>query len=242
MDYFIDWNCQLFPSIRIGSTTFSDAVETMSFLHDRDRISHFCLISEYTTAYGPIPAFLIWRNRLANELKAQIPKGVKLQFATSTPVFQGLHQMDDLERLFLNADRLLPITLPMALYEDWIDLELNRLLYQRNIRPMFISFDFAVKLYSHEVIQKLLRISNAVYQFNYRSLTDERVIRAISHLLRNHPQATILLGTSIDCFERASFHETEYYLQTAAKYLSPLEYQILLHQGRAFWKNFSHRI
>lgn len=242
MDYFVDWNCGLFPAIRSANLTYESTFETMCFLHKRDHISHFCLMSEYTPAYGPIPAFLIRRNRIARELKLQCPKELKLHFATSTPIFPKLHLLTDLSKLFLNADHLLPLTLPLAPYEDWIDLELNRLLYHGNIRPMFLSFDLAVKLYSDDILQKLLRITHAVYQFNYRSLTDERILRSISHLLHNDSQATVLLGTSVDSFHRASFYETEYYLQTASNYFSPSDFQILLHQGRAFWKACTDRI
>ena len=236
MDFFVDWNCKLFPTARNGILTLQDSLETMQFLYQRDRISSFCLMTEYTVSYGSVAAFLLLRDQAFRQLKAQCPKHLKLRLATSTPIFPELHQLADLELLLLNEDRLLPLTSPLAPYEDWIDVELNRLLYYSNIRPLFLSFDLTVKLCSEEVLQKLLRISNAVYQFNYRSLTDERARSVIASLLRGNSNATVLLGTSIDSLTRASFYETEYYLQCASDYFLPSEFQTLLHQGRAFWK------
>ncbi len=237
MEYFVDWNCRLIPSAKNSEMTADAVRSALQTLHQRDRLSHFCMMSEYNGSFGSIPAYLILREKTFRELRAALPKQIRLQFATSVPFYSGLHQLRDVDRFCIKKHRLLPITLPLAPYADWIDAELNALLYQAHITPMFLSFDLAILLYSEEALQKLLRISNAVYQFSYKSLTNPEVLDRIRYVFSENPTATVLLGTTLSTPEDISFHETSYYLKRASEVLSPMEFQTLLHHGRAFWNS-----
>ena len=237
MEYFVDWNCRLIPSAKNQRMTVDAVSSALQTLHQRDRISHFCMMNEYSGSFGSIPAYMILWEKTCRELRAASPKQIKLRFATSVPFYSGLHQLRDVDRLCIGDRCLLPITLPLAPYADWIDAELNALLYQAHITPMFLSFDLSILLYPEEVFQKLLRISNAVYQFSYKSLTNPKVLEQIRYVLSENPTATILLGTTLASLKDVSFHETSYYLKRASELLPPMEFQMLLHHGRAFWRS-----
>ncbi len=237
MDFYVDWNCKAFPSVNQGGLSMQDALGTLEYLFSRDRISHFCMMTEYTESFGSIPAFLLLRRSSEEALKDAVPKHLKIRFATSVPLSPDLHLLSDLDKLYIPRTNILPITLPIAAYADWIDLELNRLLYRNRLRLWFVALNSILLFYPKEALERLFRISNAVYQFGYRSLSDPMALKWIRYILRINPTATILLGTGVDCIERASFHPTSYHLQSAASSLTPMELQTLLHHGRAFWKH-----
>lgn len=235
MDYLVDWNCRLIPDGRNDNISSLETVEVMRYLSKRDHFSHFCLISEYTSSFGSIPAYLLFRYKTEHALRTLLPKHIKIKLISSISLIPNLHSLDGLSDFYISKDRLLPITLPLAPYSDWMDVELNQLLYHTQVRPMFLSFDLAVVLYSDDILKRLLRISNAVYQFRYKSLANPKALHWIRYALAQNPSATILLGSLIGSAQEASFHETAYYLKQAADNLSPMEYQLLLHHGRAFW-------
>lgn len=235
MEYYVDWNCKLLPSSRVSDRTVSNAIETMQYLYQRDGFSKFCIVSEYTGTEGSIPAYLVLRNRAERELRERLPKHLKLRVESTVQLSPDLHTLDGLECLCRKNTNRLALTLPLSPYADWMESELNRLLYRSHFQLLFLSFELPVLFYPEDLLQRLMRIPNAVYQFGYRSLSDARVLKQIRRLLHIHSRAPILLGTSVSSVSKASFHETSYYLEQAARGLSPSEYQLLLHCGRAFW-------
>jgi hypothetical protein len=63
--------------------------------------------------------------------------------------------------------------MPICDYADWIDFELNRLLYRAHFkRLLFTSFDICINLYPGDVLEKLMRIPHSVFQFHYHALAD----------------------------------------------------------------------
>ena len=112
MDYFVDWNCRLFPSDRIGSLSVTESLETMQMLFLRNGFSHFCIMTEYTGVIDSVPAFLIFRNQSERALREQLPRHLKVKVVTSIPLFEGLHQMPDLDRFCIAGDRFCPLRFP----------------------------------------------------------------------------------------------------------------------------------
>jgi hypothetical protein len=99
-------------------------------------------------------------------------------------------------------------------------------LYKKKYRLLFTSFELAIVLFPEDTIKKLMRISGAVFQFNYKALTDPRACRIIEKLLEQ--KSKVLLGTSLTTLEKVYFYELEHYLATANQLLSPTAFRLLI--------------
>ena len=232
MDYFIDWCCRL--PLRICAERFPwDTIQAMETLNERDHISHFCMMPEFDPREGSIGLFQLRLDRAADLLREHLPRHLKIKIVPRAYLTEGLWRTEGLHRLLFTRNRYLPLQLPLSEYEQWMDTELNRLLYTQKYRILFTSCEMFREFYSKEIADKLFRIPRAAYQFNFRSLTDDVAAKDVSILLSRGQ--TVLLGTGLTTSGKIWQYDFSYYQETATKKLSVADYQKLLHQNRAFW-------
>ena len=85
----------------------------------------------------------------------------------------------------------------------------------------------------NEIIEKLLRIEHAAYQFSYRSLRDPRVIGVVKRLM--NAKKPILLGTGWDQPEKCLSNDLFGDMEAAKPSFSKSEWNALLQGTRKFW-------
>lgn len=214
--------------------TAEEGAEALSLLHTRLGFNRFLAAPTYDSQREPVSHFLLRRDRAAEDLRALIPKQCKLALGATVVLNPSLHEVDGLERLLLRGGRL-PIALPLTEFEDWIDLELNRLLYRRRYRLLLLSMERSVALYPSDRIEKLLRIEDATFQFNFRALSDPLCCRIITSLL--HRNRTVLLGTGIDSIDACYGYDRACYLDRSD--LHPADLQVLLRTSNTAWQRLT---
>lgn len=241
MEYLVDWNCRLLPAMRGLVADSIEAITTMQLLFERYGFTHFQLSPEYDCTREPVSVFLIRYHKAVEKLQANPSiKAFHIQYHPIVMLAQNLHLTEGLKKLLIKQGNYLALHLPISDYADWIDFEINRLLYKRKFKLWFTSFEQCVLLYPPEIIEKLIQIKGAVFQFAFKSLTNPKVIRVIRALVKAN--RTVLLGTAVDCLERAYQFDYPFYEQQASSLLTPAVYQTILRQNRYFWtKQNAHR-
>lgn len=232
-----DWNSRLLPRMRECTASADDALDLFEYLNDRFSITRFCLMPLYDAELEPLSVFLLRRARAESELKELLPrdKKIKLQTAACVQITKNLHQIIGLEKLCLEQKKYLPIRLPICTFDSWIDFEINHLLYHSPTdKLLFMSFELAVILYPNEIIEKLLRISNAAFQFNFKAFSNPEVQKIICKLLRQN--RLILMGTGMDCAEKAIAYDLNEKPISATDILSDADIQTLFRRSDSFWK------
>lgn len=232
MDFWIDHNCQLLPSATNGIVTAAACIDALTLLRDQHQFSGFRLTATYDLYREPISVFLLRQSKLVKEISEIAPKTLNISFATQARLYEGLSSENGIELLSFPRHGYLPIFLPLSSCEDWIDLEINRLLYQNGFRLLFMNFELYLILYPDQVIEKLLRIPSAAYQFNYKSLCQGHVCKVIKELLQK--KVPVLLGTALNQTDKIYFYEQKTYLEAARLTFSPIEYQQLLYWNHHF--------
>ena len=235
MGYVVDWNCHLLPGMGEG-VTLSEAVSAISHLNDKYEMNHFCMMPDYDCTKEPISVFLLNRYFANQELRKNISKTIKIKLAGRALLTPDLHKTDGLESLLFSSYGYFPIRLPISSYDDWIDYEINRLLYKRHFKLLITSFELCLILYPPEIIKKLLRIPNAAFQLSYKSLTEKGAQKAVSMMLHNNSK--ILLGTGINSLDKAYQYDLLYYDELAKNKMATADYQTLLRQNHLFWKKY----
>lgn len=234
MNCFVDWSCGLLPRMRGCIETAEEAEQAVSLLHTRHGFNRFFATPTYDSEREPVSHFLLRRDRAKEELTARLPRGCKLAVGASILLTPSLHEVDGLERLLLPRGRL-PVTLPLTEYGEWIDLELNRLLYRRKYKLLFLSMERSIALYPSDFIEKLLRIEDASFQFNFRALTDPACCRILTELL--HRNRTVLLGTGIDSIDACYAYDRACYLDQSLLHSADL--QVVLRSSNAHWQRLA---
>ena len=235
MKRLIDWKSQLLPCMRGYITDPMTSVQAMQEMSLRFGIDSFCMTADFDCSLESVNMFLLRLARSRDLLEPHLPKNLHVTTFASVLLAPDLSLTPDLEKLLFSSQKLLSIKLPIGEYKDWMDLEFNHLLYKNKFRLLFTSFELAVLLYPPVIVEKLMRISHAVFQFNYKSLADPKICQIIKKLIAQKSQ--ILLGTSLDSLDKIYFYEFDYYLHSARLNLSAEEYRILLERNRLFWKS-----
>ncbi len=203
--FSIDYNCHLLPQMQELLTSPTEAAKALLLMHEKLGITQFYMMPRYDKAESPI-AYCLRRERALESLRKQLPKQLTLKASSSVMFSKGLFETAYLERLFISRSRrLLPIEMPLAPYEDWMDEELNRLLYVRRFKPLFLSFERCIVLYPKEIVQKLTRISGACFQFSFSSLEDEKVCAVILLLLQQGTR--VCFGSGMNSLQKVQSME-----------------------------------
>ena len=233
MKKMVDWKARLLPCMRGYITSPQETVQAMEECSLRFGIDSFCMTADYDCSTESVAMFLLRISRSQELLTSYLPKRLKIKTFASILLLPELSRTEHLEKLLFSSQNLLPIKFPISNYEDWMDLEFNHLLYKNKFSLLFTSFEVAVVLYPDEIIEKLMRISSAVFQFNYKSLVDPKICKIIQKLIAQNRR--VLLGTSLDSLEKIYFYEMDHYLAVAEQTFSKEEYHTLMKSNALFW-------
>ena len=179
MRSYVDWNCQLFPHMCGQISDPSEAAESLCLLSERFGIRRFCMMPDFDSQKETVSMFLLRRFRAARELEGRLPKEIRVRYAGRALINPDLYQTERLKKLCVFGGRFLPVLLPIGEYADWIDLELNHLLYKTQVGLLLTSCELYPIFYPKEALERLFRIENAIYQFNYRALAEPSLCRLI---------------------------------------------------------------
>ena len=234
-DRYIDWNCHLLSDSHDIVEDPATILQALSYLSAHHQLHTFSMMPTFLSRVDSVASFLIRREKAIKailEAPSPLASPIKILSGASVVLDKGLYETQNLNKLTIpfGSSRYLPIQLPLSEHDDWIDYEINRILYKADMNIMFLSFERACILYPESIVEKLTRISNSIYQFSYHSLTDERICRVISKLL--HRNATVLLGSSLHSSNQIYHYDFDYYLNKSKDYFSSADYAVLMKSNR----------
>lgn len=205
MKLLTDWNCHLLPMMGEWIAAPWDAREAIIRLHARTGIRRFCMMAEFDCTQESLPCFLLERDRAMRELTQVLPQGVRLLAGGYLRLRPGVSETAGLLKLCLPKLDLLPVLLPWNGMTQEDAQEWNRLLYHTPARPMIMEADHFINEFPKADTDRLLRLENVVYQFNYLSLKDPKIRDALRILMRRN--ATVLFGTSVNTPGSAAYYD-----------------------------------
>ena len=230
----MDWNCDLLSCVRIDQPNAgAEAADAMRYLMEAHGLTHFCMMPLFDARKEPASVFLLKRTAYEDCLNRILSNAISIKFSAKVLLYKGISENRDLHKLTQNTGGYLPVLLPITAYEDWIDEELNRLLYKQKLKLLLLSCELFPILYPDEIVEKLLRIEGAVYQFGYQALWDTKLCRLIYNMYRlNRP---ILFGSGVNCLKRAWSFPVTTFRNSATSLFSKSDLQRLDHFSRQFW-------
>ena len=203
MIFRTDWDCRLLSCFDPDSQdpNQSPAIQSILHLHESGKINRFCMMPLYDFPKEPVSVFLLKRQAYSRSLSAILPKDIPIKYAARVLLRPALSKQTDIKELTIGKGGYLPLLLPICEYQDWIDVELNQLLYKRKLPLLLMSCELFPVLYPMDIAEKLFRIQNAAYQFGYKSLHDPKIRRLIYNLLKQNK--TILFGSGVESLHQA---------------------------------------
>ena len=233
----VDWNCRLHLQMCSHWNSPQQICNQLSAMYTKFGFTNFSLLCDYCHTSESVSAFLIRLERMEKELRSYLPTPLHIRLQASVLLTPNLCDVVDIHRLCLRHNGYLPILLPLSSYADWIDKELNHLLYHRGILPLFLSFERAIRLYPQEITEKLLRIPRAAFQFAYHDLQNENVAQAVTALLRQN--TSIFLGTGLTQAPKIDTYDFPNWEECVNPLLSHDDMATLLRENRMHWSRSS---
>ena len=230
---YVDWDCNILKIYEtITQPIQNDVPDTLLYLR-RNGIHRVCFTPTYFHTEMSVALFFVWRDMAYKTVEALFPQDVSVRLETSVMLAPNLHQCNSLKKLLLSKRHYLMLRMPQY-YKEWMDYELNRLLYHTKFNKLlFSSFEICVAHYSEEQLQRLMRIRYAAFQFSYASLADPVVCRVIRELL--HQKQIVLLGSGISSVDHAQQFSLSEVLSRARNHLTDSELERVLLQTKFFW-------
>lgn len=101
-----------------------------------------------------------------------------------------------LDKLVLRSTNYIFLELPFGHFPDSLAVAINKILYKRNLLPIFANFNLYTSICDNDVIQRVINIKGAGYQFPLRLSVLSDNIHLIKQIIKNG--GLVLLGTSCD--------------------------------------------
>lgn len=106
---------------------------------------------------------------------------MRIYTAFNVPLSEGSVFDPSFNRLaFGHSDRIFA-ELPFCNYEEWLEADMNRLLYKNKLKPAFVSFERSLSLVDRDILERFMTIKNAVFCMDINYLTS---IEALADLDR----------------------------------------------------------
>ena len=205
----IDFNCRLFDinKFKFIAAPTSDQI-SLEIDKIRTDLSNLALCG-FHTFYCPIRhnenfsvTYTCKKIAHAKKIYANaIPKGcgkISVRFIPKLYLSQDAPFIKNISSLTIKGTNYILLELPFTIHQNYVPEALNKILYNCNLSPIFSDFHMALKLYPFSEIEKMIRIKNAMFQFNIKSLPDPDVIKIIRKITSNGN--IVLFGTNCDHF------------------------------------------
>lgn len=167
---------------------------------------------------GESPSMHLSRRREMSNVASKISaySHVHVHVVSALTVAHGISQTDALTRLSyeLRGERYIFMRIPPTTDSDMIPAELHGIIYRRNLIPVIINAERAVKTVPDRAANSLLVIPQAVYQIDMSSLYLPEIRRFVRKLTIQNKSVVFGSGTKFDSAAYASENYTKYLIQT----------------------------
>ncbi len=116
-------------------------------------------------------------------LSSLAPRGLRIYTAFNVLLSEGAVFDPSFNRLTLGHSDRIFTKLPFYNYEDWLEADMNRLLYKNKLKPAFVSFERSLSIIDRDIIERFMTIKNAVFCMDINYLTSIQAIADLEHFL-----------------------------------------------------------
>ena len=139
-------------------------------------------------------------------LEAVRPRGISVAVCANVQMYEGISEDPLLHRLYANRSNYLFLKLPIFSSEDWINMDLNRILFQRHCIPIFSRFEENMKTNPKSQMELLLYSSSFIGCFDLNYITSLVAFQSISDMIRH--EVAILPSISHNIHDYAGVYKS----------------------------------
>lgn len=104
-------------------------------------IKKFLFVLDFDRNQATVSMMLDRIRQFAGKIKPLRPRGIQFYVSANLFITNGILYDPQVSRLCIGHSNILCAQLPLSLRYNWIDPDLNHLLFHRKISPLFISFE-----------------------------------------------------------------------------------------------------
>ena len=181
---FTDYHSHILPCIDDGAKSLDVALQLIE-IERQQGVEKIALTPHYYSYEEDIRTFLHRRNESYNKLIQNMPEDSDVQFCLGAEVylFKNISSKNDLGELCYQNTNYLLIEMPYKPIEPWMLNEIDKIVYDHRIIPVFAHIDRYFPFYGKNDIKSLLNIKDAVFQVNNSCFNKRRNIRILSKVL-----------------------------------------------------------
>ncbi len=233
MQELVDWNCHLLPGMGEGVASATQSIKAMQYLYRQYGINRFCMMPQFDPTYEPLSVFLLRVESAKTQLHLPSRAPIRICCHPRVHLISDLHLCEEIQQLRFGINGYLPLMLPITEAPDYLEFEINRLLYKRHFKLWFSDFEKAILLYPPEVIERLCHVKDTVFQFGWRSLCEPAVREAIKQMRIN--KVHVVFGSSVGSLEDAHNFRYLRYQKAATDSFSAAAYRSLILRSSYLW-------
>ena len=177
----LDFNALIVSNHRLHAESLRD---TMFFFHALG-IQTMILTVRYHRERHTITDFSERMRKLKADIRKIRPRGMKLIVCPEVSLTEGIADDPALSRLTANRSEYLFVNLPLFHCDDWMDTDLNRILFQKHCRPIFTGFESNMKTYSSEQLERLIHSHSFIGCFDVNYLTSLSAHEPLTRMIRD---------------------------------------------------------
>ena len=205
-----DFNCEIL-NIEKYITNFSDQRQFTDVEWEKKFIEDIELLGSlgfhnlvYQIPFDPDADILYYTNKrikyIEHQLKSATSRKLSAKFKMiAVPVVYLTDEtpfLKRLDKLILRSTNYIFLELPFGHFPDSLAVAINKILYKRNLLPIFTNFHIYTSFYDNDVIQRLVNIKGAGYQFPLKLSVLSDNLHLIKQIIKNG--GIVLLGSSCD--------------------------------------------
>lgn len=99
------------------------------------------------------------------------PRGLRIFTAFNVVLSEGMVFDPSFKRLAFGHSNRVFAELPFHDYNNWLESDMNRLLYKNKLKPAFVSFERSFAICDRNIIERFITINNAVFCMDVNYLT-----------------------------------------------------------------------
>lgn len=209
-----DFNCKIFDTNRFdisekANDTFYLQEKFQSDLNVLDKHSIHnlvCYVRHYEeqNVQNTLDRINAFRHFINGAIKPETLKKFKIYIYPKLFLSANSPYIKNISKLTVRDHNRIFLELPLLPQPEYIDEALNKILYNCRLIPAFTDFQNYNIIYSKNLIDKLIRIHNAAFQFSINKINNTDNIELVKRIINNGN--TVLLGTGVD---HDNFNERE---------------------------------
>lgn len=170
---------------------------TLDFFKDVG-IRKFIFTYEFDCTVKPMSFAIQKFKTLKPYLQLLAPRGVRIYTAFDVIMSDGIVFDPSFKRFTMGHSNRVFIDLPFYNYENWLESDMNHLLYKNKLKPAFTSFERIGDIYEPAMLDRFMTIKNAIFCMDVNYLTSIQATSNVKKLILQG--ATIFPCVSNDPF------------------------------------------